>query len=131
MHPAIAEGIRLFNSRRFFEAHEALEALWLKEQGEEKLFLHGLIQVAAAFHHLQRKNPEGFRRVLAKGMRKLEQFSGTHGGIEVDTLKLEIKPWEAFTGDDAGVAQTLPIIQVRASNERQALPKLSPGEGGS
>jgi hypothetical protein len=91
MHPAIAEGIRLFNSRRFFEAHEALETLWLKEQGEEKLFLHGLIQVAAAFHHLQRNNPEGFRRVLAKGMSKLMHFSGTRGGIDVDSLRREIR----------------------------------------
>jgi uncharacterized protein len=51
MERDIADGILLFNTQKFFEAHEALEAVWLKAEGERKTLLHGLIQVAAAFHH--------------------------------------------------------------------------------
>jgi len=30
MEPGTVEGIHLFNTREFFETHEALEAVWLK-----------------------------------------------------------------------------------------------------
>ncbi|HMD85687.1 MAG TPA: DUF309 domain-containing protein [Terriglobia bacterium] len=33
MEEGIAEGVRLFNTQKFFEAHEALEAVWLKARG--------------------------------------------------------------------------------------------------
>ena len=51
------DGIELFNDHEFFEAHEALEIVWLRAKGDRKTFLHGLIQVAAAFHHYTHRNP--------------------------------------------------------------------------
>ena len=38
MEPGTVEGIHLFNTREFFEAHEALEAVWLKTKGDRKTF---------------------------------------------------------------------------------------------
>ncbi len=93
---AWAEGVRLFNQKRFFEAHEALEALWLEARGDEKVFLHGLIQVAAAFHHLQRNNPAGFRSLLEKSWRKLEKFGGTMNGIQLAALKKQLGDWRNY-----------------------------------
>jgi hypothetical protein len=116
MHPAIAEGVRLFNSQKFFEAHEALETLWLSESGDERLFLHGLIQVAAAFHHYQRNNAEGFRRVLAKGMSKLKQFSGAGHGINVDALRRDLDRW-ADRGAGGYDLEHLPEIKLYPSRE--------------
>jgi len=55
----ILEGVRLFNGRKFFEAHEALEAVWLKAHGHRKTLLHGLIQIAAAFHHHNTRQSRG------------------------------------------------------------------------
>jgi predicted metal-dependent hydrolase len=72
MEHDIVEGIHLFNTRKCFEAHEELEAVWLKAKGHRKTFLHGLIQVAAAFHHYAHRNPAGFRSLLEKGCTKLE-----------------------------------------------------------
>ena len=118
MDPAIAEGIRLFNSRRFFEAHEALEALWLLERGDEKLFLHGLIQVAAAFHHYQRENWEGFRSLLVKGSTKLAQFSETRGGdIDIPDFLKQIQPWLAAS-EASGLSSTLPLPVIRTLGGR-------------
>jgi len=34
-----------------------LEEVWLETVNPEKMFLQGLIQVAAAFHHHSRANP--------------------------------------------------------------------------
>jgi predicted metal-dependent hydrolase len=96
MNPSIAEGIRLFNTQKFFEAHEALETVWLKAQGEEKTILHGLIQVAAAFHHFTRGNLTGFRSLLEKGMTKLEDCGEWRGGIELEGILEQLHPWREF-----------------------------------
>lgn len=93
MKVKIAEGVRLFNSQKFFEAHEALEEVWLKAEGKEKIFLHGLIQVAAAFHHHSRGNPAGFRSLLEKGLDKLNEFDEGMEGIDLSRLLKEIQPW--------------------------------------
>ena len=93
MEHGIAEGIHLFNRQRYFDAHEALEAEWLKAKGRQKTFLHGLIQVAAAFHHHTRGNRAGFRSLLEKGCAKLERFEAEVEGLDLARLMLEIRPW--------------------------------------
>lgn len=93
MNQKIAEGIHLFNSQKFFEAHEALEEVWLKAEGREKLFLHGLIQVAAAFHHHSRGNPDGFRSLLEKGLNKLNQFGDAMEEVDLASLRQQVQPW--------------------------------------
>ncbi len=112
MHPAVAEGIRLFNSRKFFEAHEALEAVWLTASGEERIFLHGLIQVAAAFHHFQRNNERGFCSLLKKGSGKLQRHSRANCGIDAEDLLRQLQPW--LDGARANRADSLPWPAVRA-----------------
>jgi len=52
-------GILHFNAQEFFEAHEVWEEVWLVEAEPEKTFLQGIIQIAAAFHHYLRENPDG------------------------------------------------------------------------
>ena len=96
MDPALQEGIRLFNAREFFEAHEALEALWLKSSGDEKIFLHGLIQVAAAFHHFTCGNLAGFRSLLEKGSTKLEKCSDGCHGIRPVGFLTQLLPWREW-----------------------------------
>jgi predicted metal-dependent hydrolase len=61
---ALAEGLRLYNAGEFFNAHEEWESVWLTASEPEKTFLQGLIQVTAAFHHLQRDNRLGAALLL-------------------------------------------------------------------
>jgi len=113
MNPALAEGIHLFNAKRFFEAHEALEAVWLKAQGQEKLFLHGLIQVAAAFHHHARHNAAGFRSLLEKGCKKLEVSGETEQGIDLASLMEQLQPWrELLRAGNPRPSEPLPLPQI-------------------
>ncbi len=101
-HEPLAKGVRLFNARKFFEAHEALEALWLKARGEEKVFLHGLVQVAAAFHHFARHNSAGFRSLLEKALGKLEGFGETKavpacaGRVKLAVLQSQLREWRDY-----------------------------------
>ena len=89
----ILEGVRLFNGRKFFEAHEALEAVWLTAHGHRKTLLHGLIQIAAGFHHHTRGNPAGFHSLLEKGCSKLERFGAEAEGLDLAGFMLELRPW--------------------------------------
>lgn len=92
----MAEGIQLFNSRKYFAAHESLEALWLKESGRRKTFLHGLIQVAAAFHHHARNNPAGFQSLLQKGCSKLNTFDAEYAGVDLSGLLQQLHLWQQY-----------------------------------
>jgi predicted metal-dependent hydrolase len=86
-------GIGLFNARRFFEAHEAWEELWLVEVEPEKTLLQGLIQVAAAFHHHGRGNRRGTQSLLAAGLAKLRSFPDDHRGLALGVLRAEAELW--------------------------------------
>jgi len=93
MEDGIAEGVRLFNTQKFFEAHEALEVVWLKAQGARKTVLQGVIQVAAAFFHRTRRNHAGFRSLLEKGCTKLERFEVEIDGLDLVDLLEQLRPW--------------------------------------
>lgn len=130
MDPAVARGINLFNTRKFFEAHEALEEVWLKAHGDEKLLLHGLIQVAAAFHHHTRHNQAGFRSLLEKGSRKLDRFGAHKSGIDLAALRQELRNWSEHLGNAHEVeAPRLPRIQGVATPRLPASLSSSRGPG--
>ena len=73
----------LFNQHLFFEVHEVLEPQWMKEQGEVKSFLQGLIQIAVAFYHLGRGNLAGTRSLLHEGLIKIAPHSPACLGVEL------------------------------------------------
>ena len=88
---ALAEGLRLYNAGEFFAAHEAWETIWLGAQEPDKTFLQGLIQVTAAFYHLQRDNPLGTVLLLQAALRRLERYPPCYGGISVTLLCSDIR----------------------------------------
>lgn len=92
-HGALAEGLRRYQEGEFFAAHEAWENVWLEAQEPEKMFLQGLIQVTAAFHHLQRNNLRGTAQLLRAALRRLERYPACFGGISVVLLCNDIREW--------------------------------------
>ena len=79
---AIGKGVNLFNDHHFWHAHEAWEEIWLRSTGDEKIFLQGLIQLAAAYHHVQRGTFRGGVRLFDAALRKLERFADGYVGID-------------------------------------------------
>ena len=82
----VQEGIRLFNEEYFFEAHEVLEDLWKRERGKSKLFLQGLIQLCAAYHHFQNGNLIGAETLLERGAQKMRSYPLDYLGIDAAKL---------------------------------------------
>jgi predicted metal-dependent hydrolase len=89
----LGEGLRCYRAEEFFSAHEHWEVVWLASKEPEKTFLQGLIQVAAAFHHLQRGNLRGTRSLLRRARSRLTPYPESFGGINVISLVKEIDEW--------------------------------------
>lgn len=109
---ALAEGLQCYKSGEFFLAHEHWELVWLQCEEPEKTFLQALIQITAAFHHLQRRNLLGAASLLRAALRRLDAFPAAYGGIEVEDLRASVRAWlQALQREDASPA--LPIPQIR------------------
>ena len=89
--PRFLQGIEEFNQQQFFECHETLEEIWLEEQGSERKFYQGLIQVAAGYFKLQQGVPAGALKLLRTGVEKLEVYAPVFFGIDVDALIHSVK----------------------------------------
>ena len=83
-----------FNRQLFFEAHEVLEKLWLAERGgPEADFFQGLIQLAAAFVHLQKGRPGPAAALLRRAQARLHRFSGVHWDLDTSQVRSLISEW--------------------------------------
>lgn len=89
------QGIRDFNERRFFEAHDVWEDLWHEYREADRLFLQGLIQVAVGFYHLENGNSKGSHSQFTKALAKLEPYVPHHQGIETENLLRSVRHWLA------------------------------------
>ena len=79
-------GLRLFNDRKFYDAHEFWEELWLEHYLEDKKFIQALIQLTVAYYHLSTGNLKGARSLLNKSLDKMKFFSPANRGIDVSGI---------------------------------------------
>lgn len=80
------EGVEHFNARRYWEAHESWEEIWLEAGDETHQFLQGLIQLTAAYHHVQRRTFSGALRLFDAALARLEPFPARLCGIDREPL---------------------------------------------
>jgi predicted metal-dependent hydrolase len=104
-------GLDAFNSAHFYDAHEHWEEIWLETPNPDKMFLQGLIQVAAAFHHYSRNNLQGTKNLLQAGVSKLDFFPEKHRGLEVEPLRGTVRLW-------------LSALEIGERPRREMIPKI-------
>lgn len=106
------QGIILFNSCEFFKAHEVWEELWLTARETDKLFLQGIIQIAAAFHHYTCGNLKGTKSLFEAGLGKLRKFPNEYRGVNLIALRGAADCWlETVTRDGLGAVVEFPQIE--------------------
>ncbi len=88
--PRLREGARLFNAGRYFESHEVWESLWHDVEGREREFLQGLIQLAAAYHHVSQQNLSGAQYLYQRARAHLEPGRPHHAGVLLDPLLKQV-----------------------------------------
>ena len=86
-------GIRLFNAREFYDAHEVWEDVWRESHGLEKKFLQGLIQAAVALHHQSTGNVVGACSLVERARGNLAACPPKFGGIRLGELITELAEW--------------------------------------
>lgn len=84
---AIRDGVRYFNTERFWECHEALEGVWKKCYEGEKDLVQGIILVAAALVHHQKDEDDICLSILGRAIKKLADAQGTYFGIDVNRIR--------------------------------------------
>jgi hypothetical protein len=114
---SLGPGVKLFNRGSFFQAHEAWEAVWLKEEGAEKLFVQGLIQCAAAIVHAERGNIDGCTAMFAKAREKLIDAPKIHRGIDVAMLLKSMDRFVAVIGATRDKSRLPPRPKIRVTEQ--------------
>lgn len=118
----LERGAALFNQGLYFEAHEVWEELWLELEDEPRIFVQGLIQVAAGyFKATVQMQPRGCVRLLRSALEKLDPAPPDFLGVEtqrflpaVRRTLAEAERWLA--GEVAGVDRALlPRIELIGS----------------
>jgi predicted metal-dependent hydrolase len=110
---ALAEGLRYYRNAEFWIAHEDWEAVWLRLEEPEKSFLQALIQVTAAFHHVQTGNLRGAVSLLGKALRRFESCPEAFGGIDLAQLREDAGAWLLALKSGTGARPTVfPEIRI-------------------
>ena len=89
--PRYLDGIRWFNQRHFFEAHEVWEDLWRDDRGPSRRFFQGLIQVAVCLHHFGHGNTRGARKLFHTSREHLDGYRPRHLGVDVERLLADLE----------------------------------------
>jgi uncharacterized protein len=94
MNARFREGIRLFNEGRFFESHEAWEAVYAEAEDQHKAFIEGLVQLAAAFRIVadfgETKGPV---RMIYQALIRFENYQPVYLQIRVKELSDAMEAW--------------------------------------
>ncbi len=133
MEGLFGRGIKQFNTRYFFEAHDSWEELWAETTGSHRLFYQGLIQTAVGFYHLSNGNAKGGCSQLGKALAKLEHYLPTYHGIDtqelVDRLRVCLRDAEVLRRGGAGSFESskIPLIRFVEQSQNQIMEEDSHG----
>ncbi len=86
MDARVARGVEELNQRRFFEAHEVWEEVWLETVGPERQLLQGLIQIAAGYLKAESGNHSATIKLLSKGLAHVRQFVPRALGLDLSSF---------------------------------------------
>jgi predicted metal-dependent hydrolase len=111
-----------FNKQLFYEAHDVLENLWLKDKhGANGNFYKGLIQLAGAFVHLQKSRLKPSAALFKLARTNLEKYPHEHEHLKLETVHELINKW---LGDLESVNfEKNPLTKNRAPELNLILPK--------
>ena len=76
-----------FNRQLFYEAHDVLEHIWLKDKhGPNGAFYKGLIQLAGAFVHLQKNRLRPAAALFKLALANLEKYPREHEQLDLNAV---------------------------------------------
>ncbi|GAC1505654.1 MAG: hypothetical protein NVS1B3_04210 [Candidatus Dormibacteraceae bacterium] len=121
MKAGLKRGIDLFNSGRYWDAHEVWEAEWMPDRkGSDAGFYKGLIQVAAGCLHYGRRNRRGAVNKWRSGADYLRPYLPANHGVRLAPLVRTVEDFlEAMNLRD-WPELTMPVIETRSGGPPSA-----------
>lgn len=89
--PRFIKGVEEFNQGLFFKCHETLEEIWLEENGEDRLFYQGIIQIAVGYLKWEEGVMIGAIKLWRSGLEKLAAYPAVHVGVRLDSFIDHVK----------------------------------------
>jgi len=86
--PAVLEGIRLFDAREFWEAHEVLEGAWIAARPAPISEVYrSILQVGVAYYQIQQGNYRGAVKMFLRVIQWLDPLPDACQGIDLAQFK--------------------------------------------
>ena len=78
--------LNLFNTEKWYEAHDAFEDIWNKVDGDERQIIQGILQVSVSQFHLNKGNLNGATILLGEGLGRIKTRTSTNLGIDLESF---------------------------------------------
>jgi predicted metal-dependent hydrolase len=121
---AVRRGVRLFNRGRYMAAQELWEVAWREAPPEDRGFLEGLVQLAAALHLRTRRGAtRGATNLLARAMGTLADYGPAAHGVDVEALVVDFTAfldWLRALGRPHRLVDRLRIPRIRETGTGDA-----------
>ena len=83
---SLSKAYELFNSQKWYEAHDALEDIWNGLDGDERQIIQGILQVSVSQFHLSKGNLNGAMILLGEGLGRIKSRQRINLGIDLASL---------------------------------------------
>jgi len=78
--------LNLFNSHKWYEAHDAFEEIWNSLDGDERQVVQGILQVSVSQFHLSKGNLNGATILLGEGLGRIKTRTKINLGIDLESF---------------------------------------------
>ena len=109
LNPYALQGMKKFNNREFFTAHELFEAAWRDTENESKEFYRALLQISAGYFRLTEDLPKAASKFFRKANKWLEGFPNNYLNFDLHALKKNLNDLSHLLSQ--GVAGETIVIQ--------------------
>lgn len=111
----LEQGIQEFNAGHHWHAHEAWEPLWMALEGDDKLFVQGLIMAAAMLVQYGKGVERGVASHWANVQARLPQHAPEKWGVDVAGLLRQLEPFARDAAEGALQRDVTDVRIVRSS----------------
>ena len=86
-----SDALKLFNDKKWYEAHDALEEIWNTLDGDERQVVQGILQVSVSQYHLSRDNLNGATILLGEGLGRIKTRKDINLGIDLNSFCISLE----------------------------------------
>ncbi len=88
---SVRKGLRLFNQKDFYRAHECFEDAWQQTPDDSREFFRALLQISAGYFRLTQYRPDAAKKFFSRTLVWLKPFPNHHLGFDVVAIRHHVK----------------------------------------